>query len=261
MTINVSINLIGADKNNTIIDCSNIESNNQLTVILINADNCKIEELTITKNCDTENVIGVKINSSQNNIYNMTISNLSEGFYLEKNSENNIIYSCNILNNNYGIHTDDSLNNNITDNYISQNKLYGIYLQSSSDYNLVSSNCISFNDHGIRIKGSKYNKILNNSIINNNKGLYCCCSGYFNSIILNTFKNNTDFNAAESIGLRNDNYWSTDYPPYNGNYWDNYTGIDKNDDGIGDSPYIVPSNGNEDKYPLMKPVNNIICNI
>ena len=38
-----------------------------------------------------------------------------------------------------------------------------------------------------------------------------------------------------------------------GNFWDNYTGIDNNGDGIGDTPYIIDEN-NQDNYPLMAPV-------
>ena len=230
-----------------------------MTIIMINADHCNIQGLTIMKSSGTANVIGINIKSSHNTISNMTISNVSEGFFLDENSENNTISWNNISNNNYGIYTDSSFNNNISNNYLSSNRLYGIFLHSSSDNNVVSGNCISFNDYGIQIKGSKNNKILNNSIINNNKGLYCCCGGYFNNIILNTFKNNTEFNAAESSGLRNENYWSTDYPSYKGNYWDDYYSVDENDDGFGDTPYDIPSNSNKDNYPLMKPIDNTMC--
>lgn len=229
---------------------------------MINADHCNIQGLTLTKSSGTANAIGIKIISSHNTISNMTISNVSEGFFLDKNSENNTISWNNISNNNYGIYTDSSFNNNFSNNYLSSNRLYGIFLHSSSDNNVVSGNCISFNDYGIQIKGSKNNKILNNSIINNRIGLYCCCGGYFNNIILNTFKNNTEFNAAESSGLQNENYWSTDYPSYAGNYWDDYYGVDENDNGFGDTPYDIPSNSNKDNYPLMNPIdtiNNTMC--
>lgn len=35
-----------------------------------------------------------------------------------------------------------------------------------------------------------------------------------------------------------------------GNYWSNYNGTDNNGDGIGDTPYVIDHN-NQDNYPLM----------
>jgi predicted secreted protein len=40
-----------------------------------------------------------------------------------------------------------------------------------------------------------------------------------------------------------------------GNYWADYSGEDKNADGIGDEPMVL-SDGNVDYYPLMQPVEN-----
>ena len=37
------------------------------------------------------------------------------------------------------------------------------------------------------------------------------------------------------------------------NYWDDYTGSDSNNDGIGDTPYPVPGGTSQDNYPLMHP--------
>jgi hypothetical protein len=47
------------------------------------------------------------------------------------------------------------------------------------------------------------------------------------------------------------NLWDDGYPS-GGNYWSDYTGIDANGDGIGDSTYFIDSN-NTDNYPLMNP--------
>jgi hypothetical protein len=47
---------------------------------------------------------------------------------------------------------------------------------------------------------------------------------------------------------RNDGY------PSGGNYWSNYTGVDADNDGIGDTAHTIDSN-NTDRYPLMGPFN------
>ena len=74
-----------------------------------------------------------------------------------------------------------------------------------------------------------------------------------NSIYRNNFNNNLNVydrgvdsgNSPPSV-----NIWDNGTE---GNYWSNYNGTDTDGDGIGDTPYIIDEN-NQDNYPLIEPV-------
>ena len=119
-----------------------------------------------------------------------------------------------------------------------------MYLYPTSDHNVIFDNVFSANPYGLRIKGSKYNEVSRNLFVDNQKGIYFCCGARYNTVFYNVFSNNSLWNADDYVS---DNQWDNGSM---GNYWDDYNGTDADGDGIGDTPYVVSSKG-QDNFPLI----------
>jgi parallel beta-helix repeat protein len=142
-------------------------------------------------------------------------------------------------------------------NMTTKNFLFGIVLSSSSN-NIVSDNNVANNWWGIWLSSSSNNTLSGNNVTANNGdgiGLYSFSNN-------NVFYHNNFINNTQQVYIKTSyaNSWDDGYPS-GGNYWSDYTGVDKEvsphqdvpgSDGIGDTPYIIDVN-NRDCYPLMKP--------
>jgi nitrous oxidase accessory protein NosD len=172
-------------------------------------------------------------------VKNLTISNFeygaafSYGAGLDGECKDHRLIANNIINNKWGIYC----------YHVSNITIYGNLLANNS--NIGISN---FNSEQIQIYG--------NTLADNNASIrftYC----HNNNVYGNSFINNTSIkiDAESKSGLVFG--WST--INWNnkrlGNFWSDYTGIDANKDGIGDTPYTIDSN-NTDHYPLMSPIND-----
>ena len=106
-------------------------------------------------------------------------------------------------------------------------------------------NGISFGDRSIGCV--IHENIISSNEIGVNSGI-----SHSSQIYHNTFVDNTDNAHCESdITIWYNNEINE------GNYWDDYTGVDADGDGIGDTPYIINPGGvsnSNDKYPLMTPL-------
>lgn len=238
IVVNKSLTIIGEDRDFTIIDGAK-----NGTVAFIKANSVTLEGFTI-KNSGSYPYVGVHVDRYffGNLISNNKIMNNSEGISVYSSSAN--VISNNIISNNSeGITISFSINNVVSDNLVISNGNSGIDLYLSSS-NTISGNTLQNNLDGVSAYFSSGNVISNNMISDNHDaGLIITLSSRQNLIFHNNFNN--IFNVLTDPDLEN----SWDYGG-EGNYWSDYGRQDLNGDGIGDFPYNITVN-NQDNYPLM----------
>jgi hypothetical protein len=134
-------------------------------------------------------------------------------------------------------------------NNVSKNVLSGCAIDVHGNYN----NLIGNTAPGIFLGGTaSYNNIVGNTIKDNINGIYLIKQP--NTFYANNFINNKN-NIVLSEGTSGSYSMNVFDKNTIGNYWNDYKGIDANNDDIGDSPYKIAENL-EDKYPLMRPFNS-----
>ena len=117
-----------------------------------------------------------------------------------------------------------------------------IYLVGSYT-NTIEDNTIESGNIGIFFSNSDGNTITNNYIQNNNAyGISLYSNSDSNIIYKNDFSNNLLSNARDLSS----NVWSHNSQ---GNFWDDYNDYDSDHNEIGDNPYIIDDDSQDD-YPL-----------
>ena len=214
---------------------------------------------------DVTNVNNVEISR-------FTIQNVRFGFYILGSSdctltENRILDSFES-----GLIIQDSSSNFITNNQFSWCSV-GILLEGSS-FNVISQNSLAYCDKGISFRDSSSNNVVfkNGMAEADTNGLelinMCDENTFFENsfsyahILIEMSRGNKFYHNSFFPGypyqvyvinqpLGWSNTWDNGYPS-GGNFWLAYLdeGADENGDEIGDTPFIIDEN-NQDNYPLM----------
>jgi len=209
----------------------------------------------------TENTIednfkhGVEIRTAYTTVSrNVIRGNLADGVHIE--GTRNKINNNEITANTRGIIlTNDAHYNDVSYNNLSDNEVSVIYLTDSS-WNRISGNQIIGNQGiGVGLGGSSSNnEIFENNIEDNQVGVSLLTgdSYFYNTVYHNNIVNNTN-QVTTCCGYIND--W-TGFNNMHGNYWSDYSGVDSNHDGLGDTPYLIDEY-NLDYLPLMGKIHKL----
>ena len=182
-----------------------------------------------------------------------------------------------IAGNQHGILLVSTSFSNVTENYFEQIRLSSAIQLSYSNYNLVAGNYIDNCTEGIQIwQYSTNNTVTENTITDCDDVAIRLQYTDNNTIARNDISNSglgTSIYVANNNTITKNNYinnteqlpsgeweWYAKTFGYNGsqnminqNYYSDYNGTDTDGDGIGDTPYVI-NDENQDNYPLMEPI-------
>lgn len=239
ISVNKKIQLIGEDVNSTIINCSGNPG------IIISSSYVDIANIQIINTLDY--AIYVPQTSNGCTISFCDISKITKGNGIDIMSSYNTISHCNFYGTEQsaqGIKIQGSYN--IVDDCMLQHLTNGILILLGANNNKVLNCNIFDNENAVDIRlNSNSNLIANCNIYSNLQGIKIWQNSNDNSIYLNNiFKNDNDASDEKT------NDWDNGKQ---GNYWGTYQGSDENNDNIGDTPYLI-SGQSQDNFPLMTPL-------
>jgi parallel beta-helix repeat protein len=190
--------------------------------------------------------------SSGNTIRDSNLTNNDPRAIFISNSSDNTVRDNLIVNNSDGIFLWLTNNTLMTENKVSGNGQDGISIGYLSFNNVINNNTLSDNGYAGVSLGYETLAPTNNVITYNNIANNSYAGIHLDHMSGNTLHhNNLIDNERQVVTVGATNTWDNGYLS-GGNYWSNYTGADLNGDGIGDTPYIIDAD-NQDNYPFMNP--------
>ncbi|HOP07332.1 MAG TPA: NosD domain-containing protein [candidate division Zixibacteria bacterium] len=214
-------------------------------LMIADADYCRVEYCQVANN----EGIGIAISAASHNLIRhcVVVANTTGILFQTYAVDSTETWDCDY--------------NEIISNVIAQCTDAGIRVDHNSylvEHSVIRGNYITYcSGPAISLITSNENEICYNHLYyNTHPGItlsHCMCGGNNNSIHHNSFVQNglysDDIQATDDGSLTE--YWYSQ-GELEGNYWYNYTGVDADSNGIGDTPYEIGGDGGVvDPYPLM----------
>lgn len=219
-------------------------------VVLDGCTNINVNDLSINRNstgrfyqCSSAiSLIRTKNSRVSNNILNGT------GIYISYSSQN-ILVANNMITSSC-IHSMGS-NISIFENSISASEEDGISLGGGS--NEIARNILTRCLTGLYLYSSDQNRVTQNNIVDCSIGIKLFSSDN-NDFHQNNFIDNTQHVSEQHYTLQwpLDTYYESFNNTWDSNFWSDYNGVDTDGDGLGDTPYIIYEDY-QDNYPLVEP--------
>ena len=196
-------------------------------------------------NIVNDNLIGIFLEGNNHSILNNNVNYNSEAGIMTQYGNHSVIIRNSASNNGAGIWLNHESNKfKVLNNSVRNNQYVGINVYNSNESLIYGNNISNNSQEGIFIRESDNNTITGNIIINNPMdGIYIDFSEnclFFNNTFINNGNNALDHGS--------NNNWDNGTI---GNYWDDYSGLDQDDNGIGDTPYYISGTaGARDNFPI-----------
>jgi parallel beta-helix repeat protein len=220
-------------------------------VLLSNCANITVQGITILNSSDstTRNSNGIYLYSTKDSLVKNNYLQAGAGVRFDRSCQNTTITE------NYvgsgEVSLTSSSNISVTDNYV---QFSGISLGATTNC-LITKNTLRECATGMSFLTSHQNRILQNNIIECKVGISIFKSDE------NVFSGNNIVSNEQDVREQHktwewplDRYYESVGNEWDRNYWSNYTGRDRDGDGIGDTPHVIYED-KKDNYPLMSSVD------
>ena len=215
--------------NSTILNCS-ISLQEFESVYAVYSNDNLISHCVFS---DCNNALGIyscnRIEINSNYIYSFTY--IDPCVIIEDSNYNDIIWN-NITDSFRGIELHGSNYNNISQNELYKLSSYsanGVIRLHGSKFNNITFNNIHNQHRGIDLYDSSNNNLVMRNIVDCGKDFTVVVGESDNNLIYHNY-----FGKARPYDYGTNNTWDDSYPS-GGNFWINYNGEDKDNDGIGDT--------------------------